>query len=112
MGIEVYPFGKLEDGTQIYRTVLRNRHGLEVGVLNYGGRIQSVLAPDREGRFADVVLGYDTLEEYVSDEYFFGAVVGRVANRIGGASFSLDGKTYSLTANVNGNTLHGGSGFI
>ena len=79
-------------------------------ITNYGARVLSLMVPDKLGRLADVVVGYDTLEEYITcpGERFFGAAVGRVANRIGGAHFSLDGKEYHLAANDNGNTLHGG----
>lgn len=83
---------------------------LEMRVTNYGARVLSLLVPDRNGKQADVVVGYDTIDEYLASpgERFFGAAVGRVANRIGGACFTLDGKEYKLAANDNGNTLHGG----
>lgn len=81
-----------------------------MSVTDFGARVLSLLVPDRKGRKDDVIVGYETLEEYVScpGERFFGAAVGRVANRIGGAAFSLDGKDYKLAANDHGNTLHGG----
>lgn len=83
---------------------------LEMTVTDFGARVLSLLVPDRNGKQADVVVGYDTIDEYLasSGERFFGAAVGRVANRIGGACFTLDGKEYKLAANDNGNTLHGG----
>src|SRR5215210_5583833 len=74
----------------------------------YGGTIVSLSVPDRDGRMADVVLGHDLLEEYVRDSSYFGAIVGRFANRIAGARFTLDGKPYRLTANDGPNHLHGG----
>jgi aldose 1-epimerase len=79
-------------------------------VTNYGARVLSLLVPDRKGEKADVAVGYATLQEYIDcpGERFFGAAVGRLANRLGGASFILDGKEYHTAANDNGNTLHGG----
>ena len=83
---------------------------LEMKVTSFGARVLSLLVPDRNGRKADVIVGYETLEEYRScpGERFFGAAVGRLANRLGGASFTLDGKDYRTAQNDNGNTLHGG----
>src|SRR6185312_8251372 len=81
---------------------------LEAAVLSYGGVLQSVLAPDRSGRRADVVLGFDDIRRYEADSPFFGALVGRYANRVAGARFTLDGVSYPLTANNGPNTLHGG----
>ncbi len=79
-----------------------------VEIINYGARIHKICVPDRLGNIQDVVLGFNNLNEYRSDNPYFNAVVGRVANRIGGASFTLDGKKYLLSANENGNQLHGG----
>ncbi|XP_016465595.2 uncharacterized protein LOC107788427 [Nicotiana tabacum] len=79
-----------------------------VKVTNYGARIISVLLPDKDGKIGDVVLGYDTIKEYENDTSSFGAIVGRVANRIGGAQFTLNGTLYKLIANDGNNTLHGG----
>ena len=83
---------------------------LEMTVTDYGARVLSLLAPDRNGKMADIIVGYGTLEEYLNcpGERFFGAAVGRVANRISGARFVLDGKEHKLAANDHGNTLHGG----
>ncbi|XP_027333562.1 aldose 1-epimerase-like [Abrus precatorius] len=75
---------------------------------NYGATIISVITPDKHGNLADIVLGYDSIHSYENDTCYFGALIGRVANRIGGAKFTLDGKTYKLSANDHGNTLHGG----
>ncbi|XP_016464188.1 uncharacterized protein LOC107787172 [Nicotiana tabacum] len=79
-----------------------------VKITNYGARIISVLLPDKHGRIDDVALGYDTVEEYENDTTSFGALLGRVANRIGGAQFTLNGTLYKLIANDGANTLHGG----
>jgi aldose 1-epimerase len=102
-------FGKLPDGSVAYIFTLANRNHLEARITNYGGRIVSLSVPDRGGKFADVVLGFDSLPEYLSDGTFFGALVGRYANRIGGAHFTLDGIQYKLEKNSDENSLHGGS---
>ena len=83
---------------------------LTMTVTDYGARVLSLIVPDKDGKLADVCVGYETLNEYVEckGERFFGAAVGRLANRLGGAGFTLDGKEYHLSANDNGNTLHGG----
>ena len=78
-----------------------------VKITNYGATIISVLLPDKHGKIGDVVLGYDTIKEYENDTSSFGAIVGRVANRIGGAQFTLNGTLYKLIANDGNNTLHG-----
>jgi aldose 1-epimerase len=100
-------FGTLSDGALVERYTLRSSE-LEVAVLSYGGVLQSVLAPDRSGHRADVVLGFDDIRRYEADSPFFGALVGRYANRVAGARFTLDGVSYPLTANNGPNTLHGG----
>lgn len=87
---------------------LTNSHGVEVRAMNYGGIILSIRVPDRKGQFADVVLGHETLEGYIPNPPFLGAIVGRYANRIAGGTFALDGKTYTLPKNDGPNTLHGG----
>jgi aldose 1-epimerase len=103
------PFGHLQDGTAVEAVTLTNRHGVSATILTYGATLQSLLVPDRRGRLADVVLGYADLAGYEKGGAFFGATVGRVANRIAKGSFVLDGKTYSLPS-VNGRpaNLHGG----
>ncbi|WP_030382136.1 MULTISPECIES: aldose epimerase family protein [unclassified Streptomyces] len=101
-------FGTLPDGTEVHRCTLE-RAGVRVRVLSYGGIVQSVEVPDREGRTANVVLGFDSLDGYLGcPAPYFGALVGRYANRIGGARFTLDGRTYTLAANNAPNSLHGG----
>lgn len=89
---------------------LANSRGMEARITNYGGILMSLKVPDRRGRLEDVVLGFDTPEEYRTKPHpYFGALVGRYANRIAGAKFSLNGQTYSLAPNNNGNSLHGGN---
>ncbi|NKE04791.1 aldose epimerase family protein [Mesobacillus selenatarsenatis] len=87
---------------------LRNEQGMEVTAINYGCIITKINVPDRDGKFENVVLGHDTLDEYVNDPYFLGAVVGRVAGRLKAGSFELDGKNFTLVQNDNSNHLHGG----
>ncbi len=90
--------------------VINNKNGARVSVLTLGAAIQSIVVPDRAGAMRDVVLGYDTPQEYLINDGYFGAFVGRYANRISGASFTLGGKKYSVSANEGRNTLHGGIG--
>ncbi len=101
-------FGNTTDGKAVELYTLTNSHGMEVRIMTYGGVIVSVKTPDKAGRLADIVLGYDTLTPYLSKNPYFGAIVGRYANRIGGARFTLDGKVYKLAANDGPNALHGG----
>lgn len=90
---------------------LTNERGFEVSITNYGGAVVSLKTPDRNGSFGDVVLGFDTLDEYVNNPRYFGALIGRYANRIARGRFSLDGVEYQLTQNNGVNHLHGGVGF-
>lgn len=101
-------FGVLPDGTPVYRYALRNRRGMEVAILTFGGIVQSIHVPDRDGRMANVVLGFAGLESYVASTLFIGPIVGRYANRIAEGRFTLDGKTYELVRNSGPNALHGG----
>ncbi|MEU9122351.1 aldose epimerase family protein [Streptomyces sp. NPDC048506] len=107
------PFGTLDDGTRIDRWTLETGRGpgaLRVAVLTYGGIVQRIEAPDRDGKPAQLALGFADLASYVAHGgSYFGALVGRYANRIAGASFPLDGTSYRLTANDGRNTLHGGA---
>ncbi|MFE0367366.1 aldose epimerase family protein [Streptomyces tendae] len=102
-------FGTLSDGTPVHRWTLE-RSGVRVRVLSYGGIVQSAEVPDRDGHAADVVLGFADLDGYLAHpEPYFGALVGRYANRIAGGRFPLDGRTYALAPNEGPNTLHGGA---
>src|SRR5262245_52064643 len=102
-------FGTLPDGGAVEQFTLTNGHGVEVRAISYGAIITSLRTPDRAGAPGDIVFGYDSLSAYVSDKSYFGAVVGRFANRIGHARFTLGGKAYTLATNDGKNTLHGGS---
>jgi aldose 1-epimerase len=101
-------FGKTAGGEQIDLYSLSNKKGMEVSIADFGATVVTVRVPDRAGKAADVVLGFDTLEGYENGKSYFGATVGRYANRIGGGKFSLDGNTYTLPKNNGNNTLHGG----
>ena len=100
-------FGQLTNQS-IRAFTLVNDNGMEMTCINYGCIITKIFTPDKDGNFENVVLGYDSIEEYVKDSPYFGAVCGRVAGRIQGASFELDGHEYVLAQNDNGNHLHGG----
>ncbi len=102
------PAGTLKDGTAIEAVTLSNAHGVTARILSYGATLQSLMGPDRAGKIADVVLGYDDLASYVDHPNFFGVTVGRYANRIAGGRFTLDGKAYQLPLNDKVNSLHGG----
>lgn len=104
----VSEFGKTSKGDTASLYSMKNKNGMEVAVTDYGAALVKALVPDKNNRVQDVVLGYDSAAAYEKGDVHFGATVGRVANRIGGASFKLNGKTYGLTANANGNSLHGG----
>lgn len=106
--IEKKLFGKLADGREVYEYTLTNVNGMKAKIINYGATVVSLEAPDRNGKFSDVVLGYDNLEGYVADKSYFGAIVGRYGNRIAKGKFTLDGKEYQLSINNDGNQLHGG----
>ncbi len=101
------PFGKTEDGQQTDLYLLTNKNGVEAAITNYGGTVVTLKVPDRNGKFDDVVLGYDKLEDYEAGKAYFGAIVGRYANRIAHAKFTLDGITYTLPKNDGDNHLHG-----
>ena len=102
-------FGKTSDGARVKIYTLRNSSGAKVSILTYGGIVQKLMMPDRNGQLADVALGFDTLDDYLDDDAHFGGLIGRYANRIDGAQFTLEGKTHSLEANGRGYTIHGGS---
>lgn len=108
MEIRKTRFGTLADGTEIPLYTLTNGDGMTAAITPYGGIVVSLMAPSHTGELADVVLGYDTLEAYVSDTNFFGCIVGRYANRIARGRFTLDGESYELARNDGPNALHGG----
>jgi len=109
MHITTSPFGQLADGRAVSLFTLTNDQGIQVKITDFGGIITELHVPDRQGNFADVVLGYDDLDGYVRDKNYFGAVIGRYANRVADASFELDGTRYGLDRNDGANHLHGGS---
>lgn len=108
IAVATMPFGKTPSGQSVELYRLTNKNHVEVTIATYGGTIISIKVPDRNGTIGDVVLGFDSLDDYVRRSPFFGAVVGRYANRIGHAKFTLDGKEFSLAKNNGENTLHGG----
>ncbi|MCM6773742.1 galactose mutarotase [Nocardia sp. CDC159] len=111
--LDVEPFGEV-NGSAVSRYTLTNGRGMRVRILNYGGIVQSLEAPDRDGRTENVVLGFPTLDGYLASNGFaskpyFGAIVGRYANRIAKGTFALDGAVHQVPVNNNGNSLHGGT---
>ncbi|HEX8470152.1 MAG TPA: aldose epimerase family protein [Brevundimonas sp.] len=102
-------FGKMADGRAVEAVTLTNDAGVVVRIISLGAAIQSVVVPDRDGVMADVALGYPTIAGYLAKPEFFGATVGRVANRIAGGRFTLDGVAYQVSKNDGENTLHGGA---
>jgi len=107
--VETSKFGSLDDGTAIDLYTLKNAKGATAKVITYGATLTELWVPDRTGKLGDVVLGFDNLQGYVGKHPFFGATVGRVANRIAKGKFTLDGKEYSLEINDPPNSLHSGS---
>ncbi|MEO7495735.1 MAG: aldose epimerase family protein [Massilia sp.] len=103
------PFGELPGGVAISLFTLTNANGMRVAITDLGGIVTELHVPDRDGVLADVVLGFERLEPYLGDCQYFGALIGRYGNRIGGARFELDGKTYALDVNNGRNHLHGGA---
>jgi len=101
-------FGKLADGRQVDMYTLTNAAGMRARIITFGASMVSLDVPDRDGKLADITLGYDTLAEWVKGSSYFGATVGRYANRIGKGKFKLDGKVYTLATNNGPNHLHGG----
>ena len=102
------PFGKTSDGEAVDLYTLTNKNGVEAAITTYGGSLASLKVPDRSGRLGDVVLGFDSVDGYVNNTSYIGALIGRYGNRIGHAEFKLAGKTYTLAKNNGENTLHGG----
>lgn len=101
-------FGTMPEGKEVTEFTLTNKNGVSLSVINYGGIITRLLAPDRKGLLEDIVLGYDSLSGYLKETPYFGAIVGRYGNRIANGKFTLDGKEYTLAQNNNGQHLHGG----
>ncbi|MHC8287766.1 aldose epimerase family protein [Pseudomonas sp. XS1P51] len=102
------PFGKTIDGTPVEQYVLRNSHGLQATVITYGGILQSLKVPDKNGQFEDVVLGFDDVQGYQRGIAYFGATIGRFGNRLANGAFELDGKRYQVPLNDGTHSLHGG----
>ncbi|MGJ7914766.1 aldose epimerase family protein [Massilia sp. LXY-6] len=108
-GITQAPFGTLPDGAPVTQFTLANRNGMRVRILDFGGIITEIHVPDRDGRLADVALGFDRLEPYLGESPYFGALIGRYGNRIAKGRFVLDGHKYELATNNGNNHLHGGT---
>lgn len=108
LSITQQAYGQTAAGEPVELYTLTNANGCEVRITNYGGILVALKVPDRKGQLDDVVLGYDTLEEYIRDNPYFGALIGRYGNRIAGGTFRLDGVTYTLATNNGPNHLHGG----
>ena len=103
-------YGETPDGEQVDRYTLTNTRGTTMRVLTYGGVVQKLHVPDRQGRFANVVLGYRSVQQYADeDDPYLGAIIGRYGNRIAKGRFTLDGTTYELPVNNGPNSLHGGA---
>jgi aldose 1-epimerase len=102
-------FGKTREGAPVRIYTLTNKYGVQATITNYGGRIVSLKVPDKKGAMADVVLGFDSIEGYLNENPYFGALIGRYANRIGHAQFTLDGVLYKVPKNDGDNSLHGGT---
>jgi aldose 1-epimerase len=107
-GVSQQPFGQTKDGTPVELYTIRNGKGAEARISNYGGLVISLTMPDRHGQFGDVVLGYDSLADYLKDSPYFGALIGRYGNRIAKGKFTLNGQQYTLATNNYPNALHGG----
>lgn len=101
-------FGETSDGKSVDLFTLRNSAGAEARIISYGGTLVGLSMPDRNGRFGDVVLGFESVADYEKQQSYIGPLIGRYANRIGGARFTVDGREYKLAANNGANNLHGG----
>ena len=98
-------YGTTSDGEKVAQYTLTNENGMEVKIITYGGRITSLKAPNKNDEFENVVLGFDSLEQYTKDNPFFGALIGRFGNRIANGKFTLDGEEYTLAQNDGQNHL-------
>ena len=101
-------YGQLADGSEVTLVTLSNSNGIEVDIISYGGIVTRLVTPDADGRCGDIVLGLDSLDDYVTSNPYFGALIGRYGNRIAGGRFTLDGETSQLDTNDGDNHLHGG----
>jgi len=108
VAVERGPFGQTPEGDAVDLITLTNANGMEVRAMTYGGIILSIRVPDRSGELGDVALGYESLEAYVDENPYFGAIIGRYGNRIAGGAFDIDGESFSLARNNGANALHGG----
>ena len=106
MAVEKSIFGKSPEGQEVYLYTITNQKGMKAAVTNLGAALVSLLVPDKDGNIADVVLGFENAEDYYKNPSFFGVVIGPSANRIGDASFTIDGTAYQLDVNDNANNLH------
>jgi len=106
--VSTNPFGNLSSGESINLFFLKNKAGIEIGIINYGATVVSIRTPDKFGRFEDIVLGYDNLLSYQSDKNYFGSTIGRFANRIRNGEMSINNRVYSLNKNDGRHHLHGG----
>jgi len=107
-GIKVEYFGSLPAGDSIFQYTLSSDEGVSVKIINYGGILTQIITPDSDGNEENIILGYKSLEPYLNNSPYLGVIVGRYANRIANAEFTLDGETYTLAKNNGNNTLHGG----
>lgn len=109
MSVQAKQFGTTKNGEEVTCYTLENKNGMKAEFIDYGAIIVSLFVPDKDGKLDDVVLGYDDVAAYEANGCFFGALIGRHGNRIGGASFELNGVTYELEKNDGENNLHGGT---
>jgi aldose 1-epimerase len=109
LGVSKEAFGKMPDGTSVEKYTLSNVHGMEVSIITYGGAVQSIKVPDKDGKIGDIALGFDNLADYLQKTNpYFGALIGRYGNRIAKGQFTLEGNQYQIPTNNGPNTLHGG----
>ncbi len=108
-GLDPQEFVGEKNGKETALYTLKNDKGMEVCITNFGGRLVSVMVPDKDGKMTDVILGFDNVNDYMTVPSDFGASIGRYANRIGAGTFTIDGVTYNVDRNNNGNCLHGGA---
>jgi len=110
MSISIKSFGRTPEGEKVTEYTIKNSSGSSISLLNYGAIIRTIIVPDRNGKLEDIAPGFDTLEEYMNNTAYVGAVVGRYGNRIANGRFTLNGILHELNRNANGHALHGGPG--